>query len=130
MESLALHTAEGETSFDVPTGISAISRIYARTSIKSLLIHSCDAAWDFSVDADFTVTADSTIKRQGSASVKFGVAGTVSDGDTVTDDFTALDISDKTHIEFWVRVNAAVAANDLVLRVGLVVGPPVGVQDG
>lgn len=105
----------GFTRFDVPSGISAISKVYYRESITSEIVHECEAAWDETVDADFTITVDSENKMRGNSSVKFSIAGTVSDGDFSTDSFDSIDLSGKTHIEMWVYVATAVAASDLAL---------------
>ena len=106
----------GDARFDVPSTIDAIRRIEYRVGVSSQELHACEAAFDESVDADFTVTADTVRKRRGNASVKFVVAGTVSDGDLVSDSITSINISDKTHVELWVTVENSVASDDLKLR--------------
>lgn len=110
----ALHGDGRQTRFDIPSEFDEIHKIEYAQVWDADILHDCNSAWDESVDSDFTVTADTEHKKVGS-SVKFSIAGTVSDGDFATDSIGSVDISAKTHVGFWVYVETAVAASDLAL---------------
>jgi hypothetical protein len=79
-----------------------------------LSIHTCEAAWDELVDSDVTCTADAVAYKVGTKSVKMAVATGLSAGDIMaTDNFTAKDLSDYTHIVAWVKSSVALSAGDL-----------------
>jgi len=111
--SFALH-GDGKTArFDLPTEFDMVNRVEYRKNIDNLELHACDRVFDESVDADFTVTIDTEIRKRGNSSVKFVIAGTVSNADFASDSIGSIDISRMTHIEMWVRCITAVAASDL-----------------
>ncbi len=111
--SFAFH-GDGKTArFDLPTEFDMVNRVEYRRTIDNLELHACDRVFDESVDADFTVTIDTEIRKRGNSSVKFVIAGTVSDGNFASDAIGSIDISRMTHIEMWVRCITAVAASDL-----------------
>lgn len=114
-DSLALH-ADGITArFDLPNEFQMVNRVQFRSRIDSEILHSCDAAWDETVDSDFTATADTEFKKRGSASCKFVIGAGVGDGDFSTDSIDSADLSDKTTVEFWCYAATALAASDLAL---------------
>jgi hypothetical protein len=114
-DSLALH-GDGVTSIlALPSAFDMVDRVDYRTSIDRVEVHACDEAWDESVDSDFTIAADTEFKKRGNASCKFVVGAGVSDGDFATDAISSLDLSGKTHIEFWCFIATAAAASDLAL---------------
>jgi hypothetical protein len=85
-------------------------------SSPELVIHTCEAAWDELVDADVVASADSSAGnfKVGSKSAKMVVAAGLSAGDIMaTDDCTAKDLSDYTHIVAWVKSSVALSAGDL-----------------
>ena len=114
-EDISLHTAESVSRYDIPSGITALSKIYARTTIQSQEIHACEQVFDESVDADVTVATDTEIKRRGNSSVRFTVGAGISNGDLVTDSITSLDISKYDFLEGWVRSSVALAAGDVAI---------------
>ena len=131
VESLALHTGGGRqtssgasstihrtggfTRFDVPSGLSAIERIYYRESVNSQVIHECESAWNESVGASLTAAADTEIKWRGNSSMKVTVAAGAAANVLITDNIASLNISGKTHVEFWCRSNIATVASDIHL---------------
>jgi hypothetical protein len=115
VESLALHTGSRFARFDVPSGIKAISQVYYRAKVASQEIHSCDSAWNESVAAGLTAAVDTEIKWRGNSSLRITVAASAAASALITDNLTALDISGKTHIEFWCRSSIAVLAGGIHL---------------
>jgi len=115
VEDVSLHTGADRARFDVPSGISAISRIEARSRISGDEIHACESAFDESVDAQLTATTDTEIKWRGNSSMKITVDSSAGGSDLITDNITSLDISGNTHVEFWCRSTVATAAADIHL---------------
>ena len=115
VESLALHADGKSLRYDVPSGISALSRIYARTTFTSLEVHGCEAAWNESVGSGLTAAVDDEIKWRGNSSVRITVAASAAANALITDNITSLDISGKTHIEFRCRSSIATVAGDIHL---------------
>jgi len=113
VESLAFHTDGGILRLDVPSGISMVRDLFYRNSVDFTRLHSCNSAFDETVDSDFTVTADTEIKKQGTASNKFVIAGGASAGDIATDSFGSKDISGYDYIELWARSTVATSAGNL-----------------
>jgi hypothetical protein len=113
VESLALHSDGKTLRYDIPSGISMIQNIFYRNSVDFTRLHSCNGAFDETVDSDFTVTADTKIKKQGTASNKFVIADGASAGDIATDSITSKDISGYDYIEFWARSTVATSAGNL-----------------
>jgi len=114
-ESLALHTG-AKSRFDIPTEFDDLSDVFFRTEFDSVQVLPAGQVWNESVDSDFTVTQDTEDLLFGRTSTKFVVAGTVSDGDLVSDSLSSLDLSEYTHLEFPIKVRTAVAASDLIIR--------------
>jgi hypothetical protein len=113
VESLAFHTDGGTLRFDVPSGISMVKDLFYRNSVDFTRLHSCNGAFDETVDSDITVSADTKIKKQGTASNKFVIVGGASAGDIATDSITSKDISGYDYIEFWARSTVATSAGNL-----------------
>jgi len=113
VEDISLHTGGGKSRFDVPSGISAISRLEARTRVSSDEIHACESAFDESVDAQITAATDTEIKWRGNSSMKLTVDVSAGGSDLITDSITSLDISGHTHVEFWCRSTVATSAADI-----------------
>jgi hypothetical protein len=109
----ALHGDGSVARFDIPLGFSMIKRLEYRSSFASTSIHSCDAAFDETIDSDITVTADTKTKKQGTASNKFVIAAGAGAGDIATDSITSKNISGYDYIEFWARSTVAAAAGNL-----------------
>ena len=99
--------------FDIPSNISIINRLYYRSSISFTRLHSCNAAFDETVDSDITASTDTQDKKQGTASAKFVIAGGASAGDIATDSITSKDISKYDYLECWVKSTVATSAGNL-----------------
>jgi len=111
------HTAlfgDGRTlRFDIPNNISIINRIYYRSAVTSTILHSCNSAFDETVDSDFTVTVDTEDKKQGTGCNKFVIASGASAGDIATDSITSKDISKYDYLECWVKSTVATSSGNL-----------------
>ena len=111
------HTAlfgDGRTlRFDIPSNISIINRIYYRSAVTSTILHSCNSAFDETVDSDFTVTVDTEDKKQGTGCNKFVIASGASAGDIATDSITSKDISKYDYLECWVKSTVATSSGNL-----------------
>jgi len=112
---ISLHTG-GTLRYDLAGTFDMIKEVWLRTSLDSEQLIDAGNVWDESVDADFTITQDDEDKLYGRVTTKFVVAGTISDGDLASEAITLVDLSGDTHIEFPIKVDIAVAANDLILR--------------
>tara|TARA_R100001244_G_scaffold40203_1_gene36339 strand:+ start:3461 stop:4747 length:1287 start_codon:yes stop_codon:yes gene_type:complete len=106
--------ADGKTlRFDIPSNISIINRIYYRSSITSTILHSCNSAFDETIDSDFTVTVDTEDKKRGTGSNKFVIAVGASAGDIATDSITSKNISKYDYLECWVKSTVATSAGNI-----------------
>ena len=113
VESLALHSAGNTFRYDIPSGFSMIRNVYYRSKVDFTRLHSCAAAFDETVDSDFTVSLDTEDKKQGAQSCKFVIAAGASAGDIATDSITSKDISGYDYIEFWIKSTVATSAGNL-----------------
>ena len=113
VESLALHSDGNTLRYDIPSGFSMIQNVYYRSKVDFTRLHSCAAAFDETVDSDFTVSLDTEDKKQGAQSCKFVIAAGASAGDIATDSITSKDISGYDYIEFWVKSTVATSAGNL-----------------
>jgi len=116
VEDISLHADREITRFDIPANISIINRLQYRSAVANVSVHLMDRLFDETTDADFTQASDDQDKKEGGASLRLTIAGTVSAGDFVTDSIDSLDLSKYTHIEGWVKATTTLAANDFVLR--------------
>ena len=99
--------------FDIPSNISIINRIYYRSAITSTILHSCNSAFDETIDSDFTVTVDTEDKKQGTGSNKFVIADTAGQNDIATDSIVSKNISKYDYLECWVKSTVDVTAGNL-----------------
>ena len=113
VENISLHTDGKTQRFDIPSGFSMIQNIYYRSKVDFARLLSCNTAMDEQVDSNFTITADTKMKKQGTASNRIAITGSASAGDIATDSITSKDISQYTHIEFWIRSSVATSAGNL-----------------
>ena len=113
VESLALHSDGNTLRYDIPSGFSMIQNVYYRSKVDFTRLHSCAAAFDETVDSDFTVSLDTENKKQGAQSCKFVIAAGASAGDIATDSITSKDISGYDYIEFWIKSTVATSAGNL-----------------
>ena len=107
VEDVSLHADGKALRFDIPSNISIINHLYYRSSVAFTSLHSCNAAFDETVDSDITVTVDTQDKKQGTGSNKFVIAAGASAGDIATDSFTSKDISKYDYLECWVKSTVA-----------------------
>jgi len=115
IENVALHGDGHQTRFDIPSGISQISKVAYRSRISSARIHDCGTTFDEKTDGDFTQSLDTKDKKQGSQALKMVIAAGASAGDFVTDSITSKDISKYDYIEMWVKSTVATSAGNLKL---------------
>jgi hypothetical protein len=93
-----------------------VNAVEMRTSMNSLQIIEGGNVWNESVDSDITITQDDNDKIFGKVATKFSFAGSITDGDFASQSIGSIDLSGFDYIEFPIKVNVAVAASDLVLR--------------
>ncbi len=113
VEDVSLHADNRNMRFDIPANISIINHLYYRSRVTSTILHSCNAAFDETVDSDITVTVDTEDKKRGTGSNKFVIAAGASAGDIATDSFTSKDISKYDYLECWVKSTVATSAGNL-----------------
>ena len=115
IENISLHGDKKQTRFDIPSGISMISKIEHRKKITSTRIHDCGSTFDEKTDGDFTQSLDTQDRKHGTQSLKMVVAAGASAGDFVTDSITSKDLSKYDTIEMWVKSTVATSAGNLKL---------------
>ena len=112
-ENVGLHADSKNMRFDIPSNISIINRLFYRSKISSTILHSCNAAFDETVDSDITVTVDTEDKKRGTGSNKFVIAGAATGGEIATDSITSKDISKYDYLECWVKSTVATSSGNL-----------------
>jgi len=117
IESIALHGDGKQTRFDIPSGISMISKIEYRAKVSSTRIHAAGATFDETTDGDFTQSLDTKDRKQGTQSLKLVIAAGASAGDFVTDSITSKDLSGYDIIEMWVKSTVATSSGNLKLLI-------------
>ena len=115
IENISLHGDGKQTRYDIPSGISQISKIEYRNKISFTRLHDCGSTFDEKTDGDFTQSLDTKDKKQGTQSLKMVVAAGASAGDFVTDSITSKNISGYDYIEMWVKSTVATSAGNLKL---------------
>ena len=115
IENITLHGDGHQTRFDIPSGISMISKIEYRDKVSRVRIHACGTTFDEKTDGDFTQSLDTKDNKQGSQSLKMEIADGASPGDFVTDSITSLNLSKYDTIEMWVKSTVATSAGNLKL---------------
>ena len=113
VESLGIYADGRSLRYDIPSNISIINHIYYRSSISSTILHSCNSAFDETVDSDITVTVDTEDKKRGTGCNKFVIASGASAGDIATDSITSKDISKYDYLECWIKSNVPTSAGNL-----------------
>ena len=112
VESLSLHSDRYNSRFDLPSDFAMINKIQMRDKMQWTSVHTCNAAFDETVDSDITVSLDTKNKKQGSSN-KFVIAAGASAGDIATDSITSLNISRYDYLEFWIKSTVATSAGNL-----------------
>jgi len=113
VEDVSLHADSRNMRFDIPANISIINHLYYRSKVTFTTLHSCNAAFDETVDSDITVTVDTEDKKRGTGSNKFVIAAGASAGDIATDSFASKDISKYDYLECWIKSTVATSAGNL-----------------
>jgi hypothetical protein len=113
VEDISLHGDGKSTRFDVPSGISMISKLERRSSVDSIRVHEFGTTFDETTDGDFTQSLDTEDKKQGAQSLKVVIAAGASADDKITDSITSIDISRATHLEFWIKSTVALSAGQM-----------------
>ena len=115
IEDISLHGDGKQARFDIPSGISMISKIESRAKVSSTRIHACATTFDEATDGDFTQSLDTKDRKQGTQSLKLVIAAGASAGDFVTDSITSKDLSGYDTIEMWVKSTVATSSGNLKL---------------
>ena len=115
IENISLHGDGKQVRFDIPSGISMISKIEYREKVSFTRIHAGTATFDEKTDSDFTQSLDTKDKKQGSQSLKMVIASGASAGDFVTDSITSKTLSGYDTIEMWVKSTVATSSGNLKL---------------
>ncbi len=115
VESLGIYADGRSLRYDVPSNISIINHIYYRSSISSTILHSCNSAFNETVDSDITVTVDTEDKKRGTGCNKFVIAAGASQNDIATDSITSKDISKYDYLECWIKSNVPVTEGNLAI---------------
>ena len=115
IENISLHGDGKQVRFDIPSGISMISKIEYREKVSFTRIHAGTATFDEKTDSDFTQSLDTKDKKQGSQSLKMVIAAGASAGDFVTDSITSKTLSGYDTIEMWVKSTVATSSGNLKL---------------
>ena len=64
VESLSLHSDRYNSRFDLPSDFAMINKIQMRDKMQWTSVHTCNAAFDETVDSDITVSLDTKNKKQ------------------------------------------------------------------
>jgi hypothetical protein len=113
---VALHGDGKQARFDIPSGISMISKIEYRHKVSSTRIHAAAGTFDETTDGDFTQSLDTKDRKQGTQSLKLVIATGASAGDFVTDSITSKDLSGYDTVEMWAKSTVATSSGNLKLH--------------
>ena len=99
----------------VTTGVGAF--IYRKKADSTVVIHSCEAAFDENVPTGFAASLDTDCKV-GTYSNKFTIGAAASAGAIITDVIsnTLNTLLDIVAVEFWAKCSVATAASDFKLH--------------
>ena len=112
-EDITLFADGVQKAFSIPSGISMIQKLQYRSVFKSKTIHNANSEW--TAGTNVTVAADTNLKKEGTASNKLTI-GDADAGDTIAyKTFSAMNLSDYTHIEWWTRASFDTTAADYKL---------------
>ena len=113
VEKLDLHGAGYTARFDIPSGMSMISKVEYRAAVDSVDVHDCESTFDEKTDSDFTQSLDTEHKKSGSSALKLVIASGAAAGDFITDSISSLDLSKFDYLEFWIKSTVATSASNL-----------------
>jgi len=111
-EDLSLHGDNRTARLDIPAEFNMLNGVEYRDYVKADLLTSADATW-ISVAANVTQEVDTEDKKHGGGALKFTIADGFTTGELAHEDITALDISEMTHIEAWVKYSRTLGAGDI-----------------
>ena len=112
-EDISLFADGSQKGFALPSGISMIQKLQYRSIFKSKTIDNANSVW--ATHGSNTAAVDTNLKKEGTASNKIGLVSVTAGDRVVSKDFTAMDLSDYTHIEWWARSSRATTAGQLKL---------------
>ena len=121
IEDITLHGDGHQTRFDIPSGISMISKIEYRERVSRVRIHACGTTFDeattaYAADPNYyTQSLDTNDRKQGSQALKLVIAAGASAGEFLSDSITSLNLSKYDTIEMWVKSTVATSAGNLKL---------------
>jgi len=121
IEDITLHGDGHQTRFDIPSGISMISKIEYREKVSRVRIHACGTTFDeattaYAADPNYyTQSLDTNDRKQGSQALKLVIAAGASAGEFLSDSITSLNLSKYDTIEMWVKSTVATSAGNLKL---------------
>jgi len=116
IENIELHGDGKQARFDIPSGISMISKIEYRHKVSSTRIHAAGATFDETTDGEFTQSLDTKDKKQGSQALKIAISTSAEADDVIADSITSLNLSKYDTIEMWVKSTVDTNAGDLKLH--------------
>ena len=112
-EDISLFADGSQKGFALPSGISMIQKLQYRSIFKSKTIDNANSVW--ATHGSNTAAVDTNLKKEGTASNKIGLVSVTAGDRVVSKDFTAMDLSDYTHIEWWARSSRPTTAGQLKL---------------
>ena len=112
-EDISLFADGSQKGFALPSGISMIQMLQYRSIFKSKTIDNANSVW--ATHGSNTAAVDTNLKKEGTASNKIGLVSVTAGDRVVSKDFTAMDLSDYTHIEWWARSSRPTTAGQLKL---------------
>ena len=114
-EDVSLHLHPEELRYAIPSSLDAVRDIYQRVSVKKIQVDACDSGW--TQQTNVTQVFDTTIKRQGSGSLRLLVDAAAAAGDIIgSKTITSTNFSEYDTMEFWIRCTAATAAGAMTIR--------------
>ena len=116
IENISLHGDGKQTRYDIPSGISQISKIEYRNKISFTRLHSCGTTFDETTDAEFTQSLDTKDKKQGNQSLKLNISVNAEADDVIADSITSVNLSKYDTIEMWIKSSVATSAGNLKLH--------------
>ena len=114
--NISLHGDKKQTRFDIPSGISMISKIEYRKKITSLRIHECNTTFDEATDSDLVQSLDTQDRKQGNQSLKISVGPSAGGGEFIADSISSKDLSKYDTIEMWIKSTVATSSGNLKLH--------------
>ena len=112
-EDITLFADGAQKVFSIPSGISMIQKLQYRSVFKSKTIDNANSEWTGGTNVD--VETDTSLKKEGTASNKLTIGAVDADDIIAYKNFSAMDLSDYTHIEWWSRASFDTTAGDYKL---------------